>query len=79
MADYLPKLHALKAAGLSETIPIVVTQLTGWQREIINFLGLTERVVELKALYEHRCTIVEFDRVWLADGFSLNPSFSRLG
>lgn len=76
VADYLANLQALKAAELPTQMPIVTPLLEDWQRETITCLGLTNRLIELEP--PSHCTLIEFDRAWMANGYSLPERYRFL-
>lgn len=80
MADTLPLLQAIQLAGLPQDLPIVTIQLRDWQRDTLACLGFpAERIIELDASSPSPCcSIIEFDKVWMADGFAMHQRFDYL-
>ena len=80
MSDALPLLQAIQIAGLPDDLPIVTIQLRDWQRDTLACLGFpAERIVELDASAPSPCcSIIEFDKVWMADGFAMHQRFDYL-
>lgn len=80
MADTLPLLQAIELAGLPQDLPIVTIQLRDWQRDTLACLGFSaDRVIELDASTPSPCcSIIEFDKVWMADGFAMHQRFDYL-
>lgn len=80
MADTLPLLQAIQLAGLPQDLPIVTIALRDWQRDTLACLGFTaDRILELDASAPSPCcSIIEFDKVWMADGFAMHQRFEYL-
>lgn len=79
IGDHLPRLKALRTDGLPRQLPIIVThEMSDWEREMLSCMGFIDQIVELKSLYQSNCTIIEFDNVWIADGFSMWTRFDFL-
>lgn len=80
MADTLPLLQAIEVAGLPQNMPIVTIQLRDWQRDSLACLGFgPDRILELDASAPSPCcSIIEFDKVWMADGFAMHQRFDYL-
>lgn len=78
LADHLPRIYALQAAGLPDNMPIVVTYMNDWISDMLEYMQLSNKILYYEKLSRAQCTIIEFDRVWIADGFSMGTRFEFL-
>lgn len=72
-ADFVSNLQAIESAQLPADLPIITTPLNAWQRDSLTCMGFGQQLQELAPpMPTPSCTIVEFDRVWLAGDFAMH-------
>jgi Flp pilus assembly protein TadD len=78
-ADFVSNLQAIESAHLPAGLPIITTPLNSWQRDSLNCMGFAQQLRELAApTPAPSCTIVEFDRAWLAGDFAMHQRLRYL-
>lgn len=78
-ADFVSNLQAFESAHLPAGLPIITTPLNAWQRDSLTCMGFAEQLRELAPpTPTPSCTIVEFDRVWMAGDFAMHQRLNYL-
>lgn len=78
-ADFVSNLQAIDAAHLPAGLPIITTPLNQWQRDSLSCMGFATQLRELTPPSPTpSCTIMKFDRVWMAGDFAMHQRLNYL-